>query len=107
MLFNLLEVECFYEKVDDEICINSILTRVNVCTHKVPSRKGMHADMALRDDEECAPSAGVLDVIVGRRHDMCLAQWAHSENLAKLFQAGAYEFLVVQALRIALVPIKC
>src|SRR3989338_3192489 len=66
----------------------------------------MDSDVTLGDYHKRAPPAGVLDVIVGCRHDMDFSKRVHFQNSSKLVEGLRYKLLVIQALGIAVVAVN-
>ena len=74
---NLAKVKFFLEKINDEIDIKAVLTRVNVCAHKMPTWKCMNANVTLGDNDKSAPTPGILNVVIWSRHNLHSAEWLH------------------------------
>lgn len=66
----------------------------------------MDTDMALGDDDEAAPSARILDVIIRSREYRRLHERTHPKRIAKFREAREDCLLVVESVMVAPVSVN-
>ncbi len=106
MHLNFFKLELLLEKVNDEILVNAGLARVHVGGEEPALWKRVDADVAFGDNDEGAPAARVLDVIVRRGDDVRLHERAHAKRIAQFGENGRNCFLAIKAFRISAVAIN-
>lgn len=105
MFFHVSQFEFLFKIICNEISVDAVLASVDVGRDKATLRERMNADVALGDDNEPAPAAGVFDMIVGSGQHNRLHKRTHMQGVAQFREAGENGLFAIETLRIPAVTV--
>src|SRR3989344_8412543 len=106
MRLNIFQLKLLLEKINDIFPIYIILTGVHIGGYKTALRKRMNTNVTLRDNNESAPSTGILYMIVGGRNDNWLHKGKHAKRIANFGEGRVNCILIVKAFWVTTVAVN-
>ena len=106
MRLDIFELELLFEIINYVVFIHTILASVHVSGDKSALRESVNTDMALGNDNKTAPSTWILYVIIRRRNNQWLREWAHAKSTAEFRETGENSLFAVEAFGVPTVTIN-
>ena len=105
MRFDIFKLELLLKKISNDICIHAILTGVDIGRNESAFRKCVDADVALSDDDEPAPAARILDMVIRCGDDHWFRKRAHLERVTQFGKNRENDFFTAETFRITAVTV--